>query len=154
MKLRSLAVAVFAACLLGGCSTYESPKLEVADVKVGEKTPEGVVLVFTLSARNDNASNPLPLKKIDYTLVMDGREVFSGGRSPEATLRPLGAQSIRVPAVIRLADAGAPRGVHEYVLSGRLTYIEPGKIAEILFDAEVSQPTVGFESRGSVDFGP
>jgi hypothetical protein len=44
-------------------------------------------------------------------------------------------------------------GEAEFAVSGVLTYIEPGKIAEILFDAEVSQPTVSFSGRGRVDLG-
>ncbi len=139
---------------LAGCSTSQLPELEVAEVKVGERTDEGLVVVFTLSARNENAE-PLPLKKIDYTLAIDGRQVFSGVRSPEATLRPNGSQLVRVPAVIRLDPGGAPPvGVHQYVLAGRLTYLEPGKIAELLFDSEVSQPSAPFEARGTLDFGP
>ena len=37
-----------------------------------------------------------------------------------------------------------------YELSGRVTYVLPGAIAELLFDNEIRKPTVGFSERGEL----
>jgi hypothetical protein len=145
-------VLILSAPGLGGCSGYRAPKVEVASVNVAEATSEGVVVEFILAAANDN-EDPLPLKRIDYTLALDGKKVFSGVRSPEATLRSKGEQRIRVPAVVRIGPGEpAPTGTKEYTLSGRITYLEPGKIAELLFDTAVIQPSAGFSAKGSIVF--
>lgn len=138
---------------LGGCSSYSAPQLSVADVKIKEETPAGLVLEFTLDATNKNTIE-LPLRDVRYELKLGGREVFSGVRSPEAALRRLGTQRIVIPAVIPLGP-GSPRpvGLVAYELSGTLGYLTPGQFAQVLFDIKVSRPKVRFGERGTMDFG-
>lgn len=150
---RSAALAI--ALLLGGCNVYSSPRLEVIGVTPAERTPDGVSMVFTVDARNDN-DEPLPLRDVEYTLDLDGERVFAGTRSAEATLRRNGTQQVRLPAVVRLDDhpnlAGvAAGGRARYRLSGTLRYVTPGQIAEILFDSGVRVPSVDFTSDGELD---
>jgi hypothetical protein len=149
---RVVATLAFAALALQGCTSYRPPKVDVASVTIGDASPEGVVVEFILDATNEN-NDPLPLKSIDYRLTLDGREVFHGSRSPERTLPKNGEQKIRVPAVVRLNPGDPPlAGTRRYVLSGQITYLEPGKIAELLFDNEVSQPSSPFSDSGNVEF--
>lgn len=147
------AVFALAAALFTGCSRYKHPGLSVAEVKMTEETASGYVLEFVLDTRNDNPE-PLPLREVRYSLTLEGREVFSGVRSAQATLRRFGTQRISLPAAVPLEPgATPPRGVVRYGLDGELSYVTPGQIARILFDTRVRRPRVGFHERGELDLG-
>lgn len=147
------AAAVVGAAALGGCETASAPRLEHAAASVTDRTGEGVALSFAIDAYNDN-DIALPLRDVTYTLTLDGEEVFSGTRSAEATLRRRGVQQIKLPAVIALRPGKpAPEGVKEFRLHGKMTYVTPGRLAELLFDTGVRVPSVGFETEGLVDLG-
>ena len=137
----------------GGCQSAEPPRLEHASARVTERTSQGVAMSFTLDAYNDNEI-PLPLRDVNYTVSIDGKEVFRGVRSAEATLRRKGVQQLTLPAVIAL-DPGelGPAGVQEFRVRGSMTYVTPGKIAELLFDSGVRVPSVGFATEGQIDLG-
>lgn len=138
---------------LAGCTSYAPPTLSVAGVAVTERTEMGLVLEFTLDAQNVN-SVALPLREMRYTLELDGREVFRGYRSPEATLRRYGRQYLRVPVAIALEPGQAPpSGSVRYRLDGTLTYIVPGEIAQVLFEADVRRPRVRFSETGTLELG-
>ncbi len=144
---------------LAGCTSYAPPKLEVVEAALAAETPDGLVISFALDAANDNAVE-LPLRQVRYRLALDGRRVFEGVRSPEATLRRYGSQRIVFPAVVALGpegDTGAgrtrPTGEVAYRLEGELMYTTPGQIARILFDAGVSRPSVAFAREGRIDLG-
>jgi hypothetical protein len=148
------ALLVIAALSLTACTSYRAPAFAVAEVRPGERTSEGVAMVFTLDAKNEN-DVALPLRDVQYTVELDGKKVFTGTRSAEATLRRLGTQQVTLPAVVNLASDSVPRttGRVPYRISGTVTYVTPGQIAEILFDTGVRVPTVGFASSGEVDLG-
>jgi hypothetical protein len=144
-------LAVAAVGGLGGCQSYKAPDLSVASVTPGERTPDGASMVFTLDARNDN-DVALPLRTVEYRLSLDGREVFNGTRSAEATLRRLGVQQVRLPVAVAAAGgAGPASGPSKYQLTGRMYYVTPGQLAEVLFDAGVRTPNVPFSFEGTVD---
>jgi hypothetical protein len=139
---------------LTACSTYNSPKLSIAEAKVTERTDQGLVVQFTLNGENANEV-ALPLRLAHYSVYLDGKRVFTGDRSPEATLRRFGTQQLQLPAAIPLATAAAAQGggggVSHFRIEGELGYVTPGEIAQILFDAGVRRPTVGFSAQGTVD---
>lgn len=138
--------------LLVACSSSRAPTLEVVDAQVVERTQDAAVVVFTLDASNPNAAE-LPLNEADYTLALDGRTLFRGERSPEATVRRRGAQRIELPAVIPLGENGVePYGRHRYELRGTIVYLKPGPFAEVLYDSGVSRPSVSFSETGTIDF--
>lgn len=132
-----------------GCSSAPPPQLRDATVRAAERTDAGQVLEFRILADNPGPE-ALPLREIDYTLSINGREVFKGRRSAEATLRRFGTQEIRIPAVIPAGSNGIPSGEVDYTLVGSLTYISPGALAETLFDAEIRRPSVSFNARGTL----
>ncbi|MFN7021188.1 MAG: LEA type 2 family protein [Phycisphaerales bacterium] len=137
-----------------GCSSVSDPKLSVARATVGERSEEGLALAFTIDGVNENDTG-LPLRTVKYTVELADREVFTGTRSPEATLRRLGTQQFVLPATVRLADHPdlALRGLVPYRISGEVTYTSPGQIAELLFDAGVRVPKAAFSGTGEVDLG-
>lgn len=137
---------------LGACSSYDAPTLAVSSVVLADRSDEAVVLNVTLDAANSNAVE-LPLETVDYTVFVDGSVVFEGTRSAQATLRREGTQQIVLPVAIRLAPEVPLRGEYPYRIRGEMTYVTPGEIAQLLFDAGVRRPTVSFSQRGTVNFG-
>jgi len=150
---RLLGVLAIGLLCASGCSRYAAPTLSVAQTRVAEATGAGLVVNFDIDAQNSNEVE-LPLREIRYSLMLDGREVFSGVRSPEATLRRLGTQRFTIPAAVALG-AGRPRptGTVPFVLEGQLSYTAPGQIAQVLFDTNIRRPTVSFREAGTVDLG-
>jgi hypothetical protein len=140
-----------AALALGGCSSYSDPTLRVAGAGVADEGPGALVLNVTIAAQNRNHVE-LPLREIDYSVSIDGREVFRAVRSPEATLRRLGEQTFTVPAVVTYSGE-RPTGMHEFQIEASLKYVTPGELAQALFDTGVRRPTVRFSDRGRVEFG-
>lgn len=143
------------AAVCGGCSWYHAPDLDVVTVQRAQETEEGMVLSFGLDATNENEV-ALPLKMVRYSLELEGRRVFSGRRSAEATLRRKGTQRIFLPAAVDWEKVGGtpPAGDVPYRLSGELSYVTPGQLAEILFDTGVRRPSVHFSEAGVIAFSP
>ena len=137
-----------------GCG-HTPPTFEVVGARLAERTDDGVVLEFDLDATNTN-QDELPLEVASYSLSIDGKRVFTGRRSPEATLHRFGTQRITLPAAIPLeapADADAlTTGLHRYRLEGSITYLAPGVLADVLFDARVYRPSTRFSDQGQIDF--
>jgi len=109
-------------------------------------------MLFTLDARNENEDG-LPLRTVEYRLDLNGREVFSGTRSAESTLRRLGTQQLKLPAVVSITPETQAfvTGQTHYRLTGSLYYVTPGRLAETLFDSGVHTPSVGFTFEGDID---
>lgn len=147
--MRHVVVALGMAWLLAGCGVFKKPGLEVSDAQLTERTQEGAVVTFTIDATNPNA-DAMSLRGVRYTLDVDGRRVFEGFRSAEATVRRFGTQQVQLPVVI----PGAPvAGERRYELRGTIQYVPPGALARVMFDAGIREPTAGFEDAGVIDFG-
>lgn len=140
------------ALLAGGCESYSAPALSMARAEPTERTPDGCAMLFTLDARNENEDG-LPLRTVEYRLDLNGREVFAGTRSAEATLRRLGTQQLKLPAVVSITPETQAfvTGQTHYRLTGSLYYVTPGRLAETLFDSGVHTPSVGFTFEGDID---
>jgi LEA14-like dessication related protein len=152
--VRLCCIAALLAGAMGsvGCESYSSPVLSMAKAEPTERTQEGAAMLFTLDARNDN-DDPLPLREVEYRVDLNGKEVFHGSRSAEATLRRLGIQQLRLPASVPLSadNSGVANGPVKYRLTGAMYYITPGRLAETLFDAGVRKPSVSFSFEGDID---
>lgn len=147
------ATALLLALAVGaGCSTVSSPRLSVTDASLGEVTDEGRVVVFQIEAANRN-DRELPLREVRYRFSLEGREVFRGVRSSEASVRRFGRQTFRLPVVLRAEDIEGLQGRVRYTLRGEVTYLAPGALAETLFDTGVSRPKTSFSDEGVLDLG-
>jgi len=97
----------------------------------------------------------LELQRLRYQVAVDGRSVYRGQRAAEATLGAGASMRLAVPAVVTWADAGWTPGAMpnsaEWRFSGRMVYLDPGRLAELLLDAGVRRPTIGFSAEGTVD---
>jgi hypothetical protein len=142
--------ACTAALTLGACSSVKPPRFEALSARTAGHTPYGLVLVFELEAINDNPK-PMPLRVADYTLWLDGVPVFTGQRSPEATVRRFGSQTFELPAAIPYTTV-TPTGPTPYEITGSVSYLEPGRLSELLFDSEVKVPQAGLSVGGTIDF--
>lgn len=150
-----LTLLLGAAAALCGCDATRSPSLAVADARLVERRPEATLVHLTLELTNPNIE-PLPLVEFQYRADLDGRRVFESRRAAQATLRRLGTQTLVLPIVIpaERIDGGPPAGSGLLTVSGRLLYIAPGQLGEVLFDTGVRVPKVSFSESVRLDFGP
>lgn len=148
------ALILLALLTTNGCGVaHKAPILVVKEARVVEESPQGLVVAFGLDATNLN-TDAVPLGEVRYALKLDGREAFRGVRGGEATIRRFGTQPITLPAALIIGpDSPRPSGVVEYELSGTLSYIAPGRLAQILFDTGFSRPSVPFRIAGRIDMG-
>lgn len=145
---RSAALPLLAlAAAMGGCWSTPAPTFTVSGVTHADATPDGVLMMVQVEAES-TAEDALPLREINYRVSLDGREVFRGARSPEATIRRFGTQTLSLPVVFPagVAVGASPR----YEVSGTVKYAEPGTIAEVLLDLGVRTPSVSFSGAGTV----
>ncbi len=154
LRAAGLLVLLWWAALPAGCDTTRAPSLAVAEAKIVDRRPEATLVHLTLELTNSNLE-PLPLVEFQYRADLEGRRVFESRRAAQATLRRLGTQTVVLPVVIptdRL-EGGPPAGSGLLTVSGRLLYIAPGQLGEVLFDTGVRVPKVSFSESVRVDFG-
>jgi hypothetical protein len=138
----------------GGCSFYEAPDFRVVSISETDRSEEAVVLGFTLEARNRN-DVALPLRRAEYRLTLDGRQVFEGGRVAAATAPRFGTQRIELPAVVP-AELIPPERFDEagemaYRLEGSVEYQTPGRLAQYLFDINLRRPDAPLSLAGTLE---
>ena len=129
-----------AAHSVGGCSGVQPPKFELD--RVERSVADGSLAIF-IEATNNN-DTPLPLRHARYRVALDGERLFEGERSPEVTVPAFSTVLFSLPAPI----AGQPGEAIELI--GHVTYVEPGRLAEILFDSDVRQPEAPIRLEGEV----
>lgn len=147
--LTALAGAILA-LTLGACSSPKAPTFEPVGVTAITERDGELELIFTIEAANDNP-DPLPLKRAVYTLSIDGAPVYSGYRSPETTLSEYATHTFELPALVPLTYASRTEPA-PYRLTGTVSYVTPGKLAETLFDSGVRQPEATINVAGTIDF--
>ncbi|MEM1424266.1 MAG: LEA type 2 family protein [Planctomycetota bacterium] len=155
MRTKGFAVMLLGALwsvVMGGCTGATAPTFRVLDASLTSETDEGYVVTFTLEGENTNGFE-LPLREVDYRLVLEGEEVFTGRRSAEVTLAADSRGVVTLPVSVAFGEGvGLPASM-AYELSGRVTYVLPGAIAELLFDNQIRKPRVGFGERGVLEGG-
>lgn len=146
MKRTAAILVLSTSACFSGCSSHQKPTLTVRHVGVSDRTEKGFVLKVEIEAENRNEIE-LPLREIRYTVTLPDGAAFSGVRSPEASLRRLGRQTINIPAAFDASHSGA----RSYDISGVLDYITPGEFAQVLFDTGVRRPSVDFKASGTIE---
>jgi LEA14-like dessication related protein len=138
-----------AAMLLTGCSKALAPSFEAVGVRELERDDTRSVVEFTVRATNPN-NEPIPLRRVLYRVEIGDEVVFEGVRSPETTLHTYSSHEFVLPAVL---PSDMLRGSIDYALIGSVQYIPPGRLSEVLFDAEIKVPEALLDLRGSIDAG-
>ncbi|MEC9374476.1 MAG: LEA type 2 family protein [Planctomycetota bacterium] len=153
-RILTLVITLTASLPAFGCAFSDPPTFEVVRAEITEESEDGFVVTFTL--RGDNSRDvALPLRRINYSVSLDGERVFEGRRDAEATLPRKGSQFIQLPAAVPadIRTADSLRGEIPFSINANLTYLAPGLLAEVLFDSKVVQPTVNFVERGVLRAG-
>ncbi len=134
---------------LPACTSTRPPDFTITSASVTQRTDSGVVINFNVMADNRNG-DALPLREVEYDVELDGKTVFRGTRSAEATVRRYGTQEFTLPAAVpvRLLPDGS---AVPFTVKGRVTYLVPGALAETLFDIDVIRPSTPFSGDGVVD---
>jgi hypothetical protein len=146
------ALTLAALPLFAACSTAPTPSVEVVSATIRDQTADGAVILFTIEATNPSTT-PLPLKRLDYTIDLDGKPLFTAARVPLATLAAGSKTTLTLPAALTPDQIRNLPINPAYRFTGLLIYSEPGPISEFLFDSGISQPEVGFSGAGTVRFG-
>lgn len=152
-RLFRMALALLFLPPLSGClRQYAPPSFEIIGASVSEQTDDGFVVTFSLKGENAN-DVPLPLKQVNYNVDLGGRRVFSGRRVAGATLPRFSSQIIELPAAVsaETMSAAALDEPLRFGLSGEMTYVTPGLLADILFDSGVRRPSTTFTRRGTLN---
>lgn len=134
---------------LFGCNKAIAPSFEAVAVRELERDETRSVIEFVVRATNENA-DPIPLRTVSYRVQIGDEVLFEGIRSPETTLHTYSSQEFVLPAVLPIDRL---QGSIEYALLGSVQYIPPGRLSEVLFDAEITVPEAPMEITGTIDAG-
>jgi len=145
---------LFALCLLVtlmqvGCNKAIAPSFEAVGVRELERDETRSVIEFVVRATNEN-DEPIPLRTVSYRVQIGDEVLFQGVRSPETTLHTYSSHEFVLPAVL---PTDRLRGSIEYTLIGSVQYIPPGRLSEVLFDAEIEVPEAPLNIAGTIDTG-
>ena len=148
-------VGVLLVTMLSGCSGRAQPGAVVTSANIRNRTADAAVVEFVIETTNPNDIE-LPMRDVVYTLNVNGKRVFSGRRDAQATMPRGGTQQIIIPAVVPMrggedGKTGLEPGVYTYRLSGRIYYSLPSQLADVLFDAKLSRPSVGISDKGEIN---
>lgn len=132
-----------------GCSKAMAPSFRAMGVEEIERGEGRSVIEFRVRASNPN-DEPIPLRSVTYRVQINGEQVYSGLRSPETTLHKFSHAEFVLPAVV---PEGALSGQIDYKLLGTVQYIPPGRLSEVLFDAEIRVPEAPLNITGTINAG-
>ncbi len=145
-----MALALTFTSSLGGCFRIVKPEIDVVSMRVAEQTPEGVVVDVELAAANRTKKDLKP-HTMRYWLTLDGKRVFEGRRSPQATFSALGVQNFTAPIAIAAEDI-PETGTAQYEFRAVITFLSPGPLAKVFFDLNLRNPRVVTQERGEIHF--
>lgn len=135
--------------LVVGCNKAIAPSFEAVGVREVSRDDTRSVIEFIVRATNENA-DPIPLRIVTYRVRIGGEVMFEGVRSPETTLHTYSSHEFVLPAVL---PSDRLKGTVEYALIGGVQYIPPGRLSEVLFDAEIKVPVAPLRVTGTIDSG-
>ena len=132
------------------------PKAEVTAVRLTEHTGEGMRIEITVELTS-KCEVPLPLVAADYTLSLGGKRPVAFSNTPNRTLPAGGTQTVTLPAVVAVAQAGSGDSVEgigaagaPVTIAGSITYEPPGEIRLLMTESKVPLPSVSFRYSGQL----
>lgn len=137
---------------LGGCFSTAKPVVEVVDLELAERSEDGLVFEVEIAGVN-RTKKDFQLREMRYWLFLDGKRVFEGRRSPQATFSALGIQSFTAPIAVAREDL-PDDPVARYEFGAVITYLVPGALAEAFFELRVRKPRVHVVERGEIQLRP
>lgn len=161
LKITGVGLAL-ALVLLPGCSSFKpwdvfdrprSPKIQVADVRVTERTEQGARVEMVLDMTNPN-DVALPLVDVKYHVELPGAgvESFSMKDRPNMTLPAKGSQRLILAAAFEAnPQAGQIQAGSKYHVSGSITYRPPQTFVENLAEEALPLPSASFSAKGTLE---
>jgi hypothetical protein len=141
-------LGIAALLVLPACSSAPRPELSLTGAQVVSTTDAGSVVNFTIDAKN-LGPDPITLYDVNYTLRLDGREVFRGVRAGEAVLGRYATRQVTLPASIPASELSGA-GERRATLDATFRYVPPTAFREVLFDAGVWQPTTSADGEVTI----
>ncbi len=145
-----------AGSLLIGCSAYQAPVVHVGSAVITQQTDEAIRLEVPVELENPN-NETIDLLTFTYTVTVDGIRVYEGKRNAGAALGPHGTSRAMLPAVVRHDQMPWPDGqiptATRWAIQGRVYYMTPSKLAEILQDLRLRNLSVRLVGDGEIDPG-
>ncbi|MBB6443228.1 LEA type 2 family protein [Phycisphaera mikurensis] len=128
----------------------ERPTIELVDLAVTRRTPEGVAFAATVEMSNPNAVE-LPLSGIGMTLSVKGLGSFDAPSPPSVSLPPRGSKRMvlrgALPAPV---PADATLDGRAYRCAVAATYVPPGELREIGTESGFPLPVTRTSVRGTL----
>lgn len=149
-RFQKFAGLLLAAVALAGCATAKAPTVELSGMSASFDEPDGSTLWFNLVVVNTDTVD-LPLAEARYSVMVNGETVFSGVRSCEATAPARGEALVRLPASAPNSVAINPGD--DVTIRGRITYLTPSRLSEVLFDADIFRPEKAFTVTTTIPGG-
>jgi len=140
MGIRSLLLCA----LLAGCSTAQPPRIEIARLAETSRSDEAVRFEFEATIHNAGTM-PLVLEEFEYEVVGAAGATYAGRRAAEMNLPAQCVRSVRLPVIIDIASVNLG-SAGPWSISGRLTYLEPGRLAATMRDLRVYRPSAPLEA--------
>jgi hypothetical protein len=146
----AMAACLAGAALLSGCRGTLAPTLQVVSITIPDETPDALVIYIAVEADNPNR-DPLPLRDVTYTVFLDGREVFSGTRSAEATIRRFGKQVFVLPAVVQIPQDQRSADLASLRIAGSVVFRKPSAFDQTLYEQGLARPRAHFSHEAGLD---
>ncbi|CAN5818708.1 hypothetical protein BH11PLA1_BH11PLA1_23010 [soil metagenome] len=147
-RLLALTLAAAPLATLAACGTTAT--VDVASADLVKASPDADVITFTLRATTQD-DTALPLSRAIYTATL-GPQSVTVERSPEATLRPMGAQIITLPAAFPHAPPETTPGASRtYTITGKLLYKPSSAVLKQLYELGLYRPSIPFSATGTLE---
>ncbi len=150
-------ILTLAASLLQGCASVQ-PQARVVGAAITRTTDAGAQVLFTVEAKAPDSRKEIRLARVRCDFTVEGKPVYTGVRSAEATIAPTGVATIEIPVAFAWSDVGltaAPRTQRSlaYTLSARVQYVPPDVLGRALFTTGLRTPTIAVVDAGSLVVG-
>ncbi len=133
---RTLLACLLGALPLAGCLAAATPSARVIDAQVIDDDGRVATLRLDIQTTN-NDENTLALRRVDYTVSVEGAEPFTAARSAELTLPPGATSSFSLPAIIPSPSVGQP-----ITIDARIFWVPPRVFTRSLWEADFYKPNV------------
>ncbi len=129
---------------MAGCGTGPSVRVTAVDlVTAGQEASE---YALRLELTNPGAT-PIRLDEFEYSLSMPGASAYHGKWITGRTIPAHETVTESVPAVI-LSPSVALTTPAPWQAKGEIRYLATNRLAQMLFDAGIQRPSVGFAGGG------
>ena len=128
----------------------EKPAVELIDLAVTRRTPEGVAFAATVQVENPNPVE-LPLAGVEMSLSVKGLGRFEAPSPPRVSLPPRGVRRFVLRGALPApTPSDAPLDGRTYRCAVSLRYVPPGEVREIASESGLPLPVARTAVRGTL----